>query len=187
MIDHGVWSTQRIAAGLLLAGIIPLAIGVALFLGRGGVAGGAPRSSTRFAWERGSIMAAVILTALGLLLLETLFRSTAGEPLGRLGASAYFLGAAVLVTSESLTLSESGGSHYPLIVIYVVVALLGQAAIGGALLLGGLLPAWIGWSVVAWNLGWLVILPLATPGDMYFPVVHHAAPLLIGVALVLRG
>jgi hypothetical protein len=31
---------------------------------------------------------------------------------------------------------------------------------------------------------WLVALPVFTPRDVYFPVLHHAAPLLIGIALL---
>ncbi len=187
MVEGGIWSAERVAGGLLVAGIVPLAIGVALFIGRAGTAGGEPRSPAHFAWERGSILTAVILTALGLVALEALLRNTAGEPLGRIGTSAYFLGAVVLVTAEALSLSESGTSSYPLIVVYVMTALLGQAAVGGALVQSGLLPAWVGWSAVIWNLGWLVVLPLVTPQDMYYPVLHHVIPLAVGAALLLRG
>jgi hypothetical protein len=34
---------------------------------------------------------------------------------------------------------------------------------------------------------WLVVLPLVTPRDIYFPVLHHVMPFVIGLALVLRG
>lgn len=178
-----LWAAHRMAGGLLVAAVVPLAVGVALFVGRGGVQGGAPSSPAAFVWERGSILAAVILTALGFVLLETLFRGTGAEALGRVGTSAYFLGGVVLVTTEALALSERGLSHYPLVVVYVVVALLAQAAIGGALLQSALLPAWIGWFAVAWNIGWLVLLPLATPDDIYYPILHHVVPLFIGVGL----
>jgi hypothetical protein len=39
---------------------------------------------------------------------------------------------------------------------------------------------------VAWNLGWLVALPILSPGDLYFPVLHHPVPLLVGIALLRR-
>lgn len=58
----------------------------------------------------------------------------------------------MLETAEAMRLPEEPAS-YSLIVIYVVLAFLGQAAIGGALLQANLLPAWIGWLIIAWNLG----------------------------------
>jgi len=102
------------------------------------------------------------------------------------GASAYFFGAVLLVAAEAMRLPE-GQASYPLIVVYVVLAFLGQAAIGGALLQSNLLPAWIGWTTVVWNVALLVILPIVTPGDIYFPVQHHLMPLLIGISLLWRG
>lgn len=73
---------------------------------------------------------------------------------------------------------------YILMVVYVVIAFLAQAGLGGALLQSGLLPAGIGWAAMLWNLAWLVALPLFSPRDIYFPVLHHVAPLLIGIALL---
>lgn len=178
-----IWSYQRSAGALMAAAIIPLALGVYLFLSRNGVQGGVPRNQALFIWERGSILTAVILTAVSLMLLEGILRETNGHVLARLGANAYFFGAVLLVAAEAMQLPE-GGASYPLIVIYVVLAFLGQAAIGGALLQSNLLPAWIGWTVMAWNLGLLVVLPIFTPRDIYFPVQHHLMPLLIGIALL---
>jgi hypothetical protein len=170
----------------MVAAIVPLAFGVFLFLSRNGVQGGAPRSTALFVWERGAILAAVVLTAIGLMSLEGTLQETSGGVLARLGASTYFFGAILLVATEAMRLSE-GQVSYPLIVIYVVLAFLGQAAIGAALVQSNLLPAWIGWTAVAWNLGLLVVLPIITPGDIYFPVQHHLMPLLIGIALLWRG
>lgn len=76
---------------------------------------------------------------------------------------------------------------YPVIVVAVVLALLGQALIGGGLRQGRLLASWIGWATTLWNLAWLVALPLFTPRDIYFPVLHHTMPLLIGAALLRRS
>lgn len=187
MSEPGFWSAPRISGGLLVAAIVPLALGVSVFLGRAGIQGGSPRSPGLFILERGSILSAVVLTAFGFVLLESWLQASAGSVLGRIGAMAYFFGAILLVAAEAMSLAERGTSYYPLIVVYVVLAFLGQAAVGGALLQSGLLPAWIGWMAVAWNLAWLVVLPLATPQDIYFPVVHHAMPLLIGGALLWRG
>ena len=61
---------------------------------------------------------------------------------------------------------------------------LAQAAFGAALLRTGLLPGWVGWATIIWNLGWLVVLPLVRPQDMYYPWLHYAAPILIGIVLL---
>lgn len=186
MIDHGSWSLGRATGAFLVAAILPLALGVSLFLGRNGVQGSAPRSAALFVWERGSIVTAVVLTALGLTLLDAHLQGTGGRVMARLGAGAYLFGAVLLVTAEATRLPQ-GEASYPLIVVYVMLALLGQAAVGAAVVQGGLLPAWIGWTTIVWNLAWLIILPLVTPGDVYFPVLHHLMPLLIGACLLWRG
>lgn len=50
--------------------------------------------------------------------------------------------------------------------------------------MSGLLPAWVGWTMVAWNIGWLIVLPIFTPSNMYYPFVHFLPWLLIGIALL---
>lgn len=185
MVDQGFWSFQRAAGALLIAAILPLALGVYLFISRSGVQGGAPSSPALFVWERGFILAAVVLTALGFTLLEATLQETNGRVLARLGTSAYFFGAVLLATAEAMRL-PAGQASYPLIVIYIALAFLGQAAIGGALLQSNLLPAWIGWTTVIWNAGLLVVLLIVTPGDIYYPIAHHLMPLLIGIPLLVK-
>jgi len=73
---------------------------------------------------------------------------------------------------------------YPQIVFHVVLAFLAQAAFGAALLRTGLVAGWVGWATILWNLAWLVVLAIVSPRNMYFPVLHHVAPLLIGIALL---
>jgi hypothetical protein len=180
--NRAFWTEERVTGALLVAAILPLALGLDLFMSRNGVQGGAPRSPALFVWERGSILAAVVLTALGFVLLEATLQDTNGRVLARLGGSAYFFGAVLLAAAEAMRLPSS-----PLIVVYVILAFLGQAAIGGALLQANILPSWIGWTTIAWNLGLLVILLAVTPGDIYYPIVHHLMPLLIGIPLLWRG
>jgi len=182
-----MWSFQRAAGAFLVISVLPLAIGVYLFLSRNGIQGGVSRSSALFAWERGSFLTAVVLTAVGLMLLEGAIQETDGRVLARVGASAYSLGAVLLVAAEAMSLAENATYSYPLIVIYVVLAFLGQAAIGGALLQSNLSPVWIGWTTVVWNLGLLIVLLIVTPGDIYYPFAHHLMPLLIGIPLLWRG
>jgi len=35
--------------------------------------------------------------------------------------------------------------------------------------------------------GWLVILPINRPQNMYYPWLHYVAPLLIGIGLLIKG
>lgn len=187
MTEQAFWSVPRLAGGLLSVAFVPLALGITLFLSRGGLQGAAPRTQALFILERGSILTAVILTALGFLVLEMMIQGSSESAMVRIGAMAYFFGAVVLVTAEAMGLIGNGISTYPLIVVYVIMALLGQAAIGLAIVQITLLPAWVGWATIVWNLAWLLILPLGTPGDVYFPILHHLMPLLIGIPLFWKG
>jgi hypothetical protein len=76
--------------------------------------------------------------------------------------------------------------NYPQIVLYVVLAFLAQAAFGASLLQTGLVAAWAGWATVLWNVGWLLVMLFVRPRDIYYPVLHHVAPLLIGIALLIQ-
>ena len=95
----------------------------------------------------------------------------------------YIFGAFIVVAAETTYLSTRE-FVYPQIVVYVILAFLSQAAFGVSMLRTGLVAGWVGWATIIWNLGWLVILPIVSPRDIYFPVLHHAAPLLIGIALL---
>jgi hypothetical protein len=60
-----------------------------MFWYRDGQRGGAPPSPTYYVWERSFIMAAVVLTAIGFVLLEGRLEAGAGRVLARAGATAY--------------------------------------------------------------------------------------------------
>jgi len=187
MSDQRFWSIDRAAGTSLVLGFVANLAGVLMFFIRGGPAGGTPPSHTFFVWERGFIMAAVILSAIGFVLLEGHFHNTDGRILARTGATAYLFAGIVLVAAEGLSLSPVFENRdFALFFIYVVLAFLAQSAIGGALLQSGLLARWIGWVTIVWNLAWLVVLPVITPEDIYFPILHHLMPLLIGSALLRR-
>jgi hypothetical protein len=187
MLDPRFWSIARVAGLFLVLGVVVVFPGLLMFTFRGGQRGGAPPSPAYYVWERSWIMAAVVLTAIGFVLLDEQLQTGSGHLLARTGATAYLFAGVLGVAAEALSLRLGYGQTYPLIVVYVVVAFLGQAAIGGALLQSEVLAAWIGWVTILWNLAWLVALPLATPRDIYFPVLHHVAPLLIGIALLWRA
>ncbi len=183
MIDQRFWSIERATGSFLVLGFVTLLVGVLMFLSRGGLRGGAPPSQAYFVWERSFLMAAVALTAIGLVLLEGHLQNTDGGILARTGATVYLFGGILVVAAEALNLNP-GQNTYALIVIYVVLALLAQATMGGSLLQAGLLPAWIGWVTIIWNIAWLVVLPVTSPRDIYYPILHHLMPLLIGIALL---
>lgn len=71
--------------------------------------------------------------------------------------------------------------------LYVVLALLGQAAVGIAIVRSETLPGALGWATTAWNVAWLLILFSATRAEVYFPVLHHVMPLAIGSVLIFGG
>ena len=113
--------------------------------------------------------------------------STAGEAvLARLGMVAYLFGAVVVVVAETAYVGKRDWI-YPQIVLYVVLAFLAQAAFGASLLQTGLVAGWAAWASIIWNLGWLLIMFIVRPRDIYFPVLHHVAPLVIGIALLTQG
>ena len=187
MNDQRFWRIEHAAGLFLVVGFAANLAGVVMFSIRGGASGGAAPSPAYYLWERGLFMAAIVLTAIGFVLLEGHLDTTAGRVLARTGATAYLFAGMVGVTAEALDLSGTGQNLYPLIVVYVVLAFLAQAAIGGALRQSRLLAPWIAWATILWNIVWLVVLPAITPQDIYFPILHHLMPLLIGAPLLRRA
>jgi hypothetical protein len=186
MAELRLWSVERAAGFALVLASVILLPGLMMFWFRGGERGGLPPSPAYFTWERGFILAAIVLTAIGFMLLEGLLQDTGGRVPARVGAIAYLIAAVLGVLVEAFNLSQAYRQIYPLVVIYVVLAYLAQATIGVALLRAALVAGWIGWATIAWSLIWLVVLPITTPRDIYFPVLHHVAPLVIGIALLMR-
>ena len=186
MIDSLFGSIESVAGLLLVLTIVATGPGFALFTLRRGHRGGPPRSHTHWVVERSSILSGVVLLAIGFMLLESAFRNTDGFVLANIGASAYFFAGVLLVAAEALMLTLGYDKVYGLINIYVVMAFLAQAAIGGAIVLSELLPAWIGWMTVVWNLAWLLVLALFARRDMYFPILHYLMPVVIGIALLVK-
>jgi len=187
MIDQRFWRIERAAGLFLVLGFVTNFVGVVMFSVRDGTSNNPPPSFAYYAWERGFFMAAVVLAVIGFVLLEEHLHTSDGRVLARTGATTYVFAGILGVVAEALDLSGTGQSFYPLIVVYVVLGFLGQAAIGGALRQARLLAPWIGWVAIVWNLAWLVVLPVITPGDIYFPILHDLMPLLIGAPLLRRA
>jgi len=178
------WTIENISGLFLILGFLTFLPAGMMFWIRGGIQGRPLPSQAYFVWERSFIMAAVVCTAIGFGLFEGCLQNTSGAALARTGATAYLFAGVLVVVAEALSLSQGFDKHGALIVVYVVVAFLAQAAIGVALLQSGVLRAWIGWLAIVWNIGWLIGLPLVSRRDIYFPVLHHFMPLVIGIALL---
>lgn len=128
-------------------------------------------------------------------MLEGLLQGVGERVFARLGAAAFLFAAVLVVVSEAETMARgpSGPSEAETLLLhrmYAGTALLAQASFGAALLRTTLLPKWIGWTVIGWNISWLLALPLinvlaGNPG-YYYPVLHHFMPFLVGVALLRR-
>jgi hypothetical protein len=143
-------------------------------------------TATYFNWERGLLMAAYIASALGVSILEIALREAKASVLGRLGVTAFLMAAVIAVVVEG-ELARGQDPGPALGVVMVAMLFVAEAMLGGALILSGIFRAWVGWSVVAWNVGWPMILPIVRPGDYYFPILHFLPLLLIGIiALVPR-
>jgi hypothetical protein len=185
MNGEGFLSASSVAAILLIAGgLIFLPAGF-LYAGRAMWNWFPAESRRRLLWERSLVIMAVVVTALGLVALEGLLNEAGDHMLARLGMAAYLIAASVIVVRETVYL-HNGDWNYPQVVFFVVFALLSQAAFGVSLLRTALVPAWAGWATVAWTVGALALLlrPIASRRDIYYPVIHHVAPLFIGMALL---
>lgn len=178
-------SARTITASLLILCFVVFTFGGVLYAGRAFLKWQIDETSSHLNWERGCVLAAAVVTVLGLALLEEMQRA-AGEPvLSRLGLMAYLLGAVVVVVAETAYLSKRDWND-PQIALYVILAFLAQAAIGASLLQTGLVAGWAGWATIIWNLAWLLVMLVVRPRDIYYPVLHHVAPLTIGIALLLQ-
>jgi hypothetical protein len=177
---------EQIAAGwlLVLSGLV-FTVGGILYTGRAIWKWPAAATPAYLRWERGFVIAAVLAAVIGLLLLERMLEAAGDRILAPSGMVLFLIGAVLVIAAETFYVSRQEWI-YPTIVAFVVLAFLGQAVFGAALLRTGLLPGWVGWATIIWNLGWLVVLPLAQPRDMYYPWLHYAAPILIGILLLAR-
>jgi len=178
-------SERQIAAILLILCFVVFAVGGILFMGRAMLKWPAAASPSYLIWERGFIIAAVLINLLGLGLLEGMLRDAGDSIFAKMGLTITVIAVAVLVGAEASIMSNRE-QPYAQIVIYVVLAFLAQAAFGVALLRTDVVAGWVGWATLIWNLAWLIVLPIVSSRDIYYPVLHHAAPLLIGIALLVK-
>lgn len=176
----------QIAAGwlLILSSLIFLPGGL-LFTSRVILKRAAGKAPVYLYWERGLVIAAVVVVVLGWGLLERLLAEVGDLILAPSGLILLILSAGLVLAAELYNLSKQEWLQ-PLIVGHVVLAFLAQAAFGASLLQTGLLPGWIGWATIIWSVGILIYLTAFKPRDIYYPWVHYVAPLVIGFGLLVK-
>ena len=179
-------SERTVAASLLVLTFMVFTVGGVLYTGRAMLKWQIADIRSYLIWERVSIITATLATLLGLVLLEDILRAAGDSFLARLGMVTYLFGALLVVAAETTYLNKNEW-NYAQVVAYVMLAFLAQTAFGIALLQTGLVPAWVGWTTVIWNLGLLVVMLIVRPKDIYYPVIHYVAPLIIGIALLAGG
>ena len=186
MLTKDLLSEQFAAGWLLILGGIIFVPGGLLYTGRAILKWPAAQSQGYLYLERGLVMAACIVAALGLVLLDRLLEAAGDGTLAPIGLAIFLIGTVLVLAAETFSLGRQEMVYAP-IVAFVVLAFLGQALFGASILRSGLLPGWVGWVTILWNLAWLVILPIARPQDVYYPWLHYVAPLVIGIALLGKG
>jgi hypothetical protein len=139
-------------------------------------------TSTYYAWERALFMSSYVAAALGTAVVEPALAEAGAAILGRLAAIAFPMAASVALVMEAVTIN--GPEPYALIVVAVLLLFGAEILLGAAVLASRLVPAWVGWAAVIWNLAWPALLPILSPGDSYYPILHAIPLLMISVPLI---
>jgi len=134
-------------------------------------------------------MGCYVAAALGAAALEPTLVEAGAAILGRLVAIAFPMAAGVAIVMEAVGLD---GLFPTALTVVAVLLLFGAGALlGAAALTSRLVPGWVGWAAIIWNLGWPAVLftlsgplPIVSPGDLYYPILHAIPLLLIGISLI---
>ena len=155
-------------------------------------------------WTNRGIVVGVLLTAVGLGGLTALLREAGNGLLGQTGLLLFALGVTFWMIELAFRLSvtvwaaeTAAGSGAPpaffeplqrwmgtLFFLYMVLAYLGTAVYGGALLRTASLPAWVGWVTLGAGVFGVISFVIGLPTIFTIPAGVHLAPLLIGIALL---
>ena len=153
-------------------------------------------------WATVSFMAAILIITGGLVLLAGQLRRAGDPGFADMGLLAFAIGAVLWVVHLAARLSvdpwagnelAAKGSvpevftalsrwNWALYIIFMVLAFDGMLLFGGAILVTGLLPPWLGWATIAYSAAGLGILAAARDA---LPIMHHLMPLVIGITLLL--
>jgi hypothetical protein len=186
MFSRAFWNDRRITGALLLLGFIATMSGIVLFGidPKGGLIP-VPAVLGYFQWDMTLIGGGVLVTALGLAVLQPLLSDAGDRVLARLGMCAILIGAGLWLVSEANELD--GGGWVQLERDYLLLSCFSMACYGGALLRTRLLPRWVAWISLAWGVVWLVRALFAiVPPVPLPPLIANVVPLLIGITLLLQ-
>lgn len=182
MFSQQFWNQHRISGVLLVIGFLLLCGGVILFLaGEGSFGATLARDPVVGQLKSYLTSIGVVVTALGLALLETCLQEAGERILSRIGMVSFLLGAGLWLVVEAFSLDKKGWSD-SLEKEYLLLSCFSMACYGGALLrtkLLGLPVAWfsLAWGIVGLGVGLLTFLP---------PLTASPVTLTIGILLLLR-
>ncbi len=177
-------NVHRFTGVVLVLSFAVLLPALLMFWARQGHKGGPPRTPAHYTLERGLIAGWALLSAVGFVLFVGVFDGGLAQTLAVAGTAAYFFGSVLLAAAEILSPTLGYGKVYRLAASYVITAFVAQAVLGVAVLQSGVAPTWVGWLSIVWNLAGLVILPIVSRDDIYFPVLHSLIPLILGIVLL---
>jgi hypothetical protein len=176
-----VYQPRRVS-GLLLLSAVVLNLGAVVMYAAGTEYGLVVETPTYHAWERALLMSSYVAAALGTAVLEPALAEAGAAMLGRLAAIAFPMATSVALVMEAVTFTEP--EPYALIVVAVLLLFGAELLLGVALLASRLVPAWVGWAAVVWNLAWPVILSIVSPGEPSYPILHAIPLLMISFPLI---
>jgi len=153
-------------------------------------------------WTNVLFISGTLLTVLALGWLTTLLRDMGNRMISQSALLATFAGALLLVIHMAFRIGADfpvaqemvKTGHIPsyylpilhwvtvLFLLYSMLMICGMIAYGAALLLTRLLPRWLGWTIIVYNLA--VFILLGFTGDMP-PFAHYLLPIVMGVLLLL--
>jgi hypothetical protein len=151
MVVKNFVSEQAAAGWLLTLSFFIFAVGGILYTGRAIWKWPAAGTPAYLRWERGFVIAALLTAVLGLNLLERMLEAAGDSILAPSGMVLFLTGAVLIIVAETLYLEGQEWTHAT-IVVFIVLAFVGQAVFGAALLRTGLLPGWVGWATILWTL-----------------------------------
>jgi hypothetical protein len=172
----------RQVSGLLLLFAFVLNLGGVVMYSAGTAYSWVVETSTYHAWERALFMGSYVAAALGTAVLEPALGEAGAAILGRLAAVAFPMAASVALVFEAVSFD---GLAPPALLVVAVLLLFGAGALlGAAILASRLVPAWVGWAALVWNVACPAVLLIVSPGDLYYPILHAIPLLLISIPLI---
>jgi len=182
MFTRQFWTERRITGAVLVVGFL-LLVGGAIFFnaGQGSYGAALARDPAVGLLKSNLLSAGMVVTALGLVLLEACLRAAGDRVLSRLGMVSFLLAAGLWLVAEALSLGGRGWV-YPLERDYLLFSCFSMACYGGALLRTKLLPLPVAWLSLVWGIVWLGVGLLA----FLPPLIANLVSLPIGILLLLR-